>query len=181
MQDGIEELKGLVVRGDAKNAPQKVQALLDSGAGVEAILNNGLISAMSVVGEKYENKEYFVPELLVAARAMQRSMEILKPLLKGANVESQGTLIIGTVKGDQHDIGKNLVSIMFEGAGFEVVDLGINVSPAKFVEAIRARNGMAVLGMSALLTTTMPVMSETISALKSAGIKDKTLVIVGGA
>lgn len=180
MSNGLEDLKEFIIEGNADNSVEKVQALLDEGVSVGSILNDSLIAAMSVVGDKFENKEYFVPELLVAARAMKRSMEVIRPHLVKAGIESHGKVVVGTVRGDQHDIGKNLIAMMFEGAGFEIIDLGVNVEPGKFVEAVKSEKAL-VLGMSALLTTTMPAMSETIDALKKEELNDRTLVIVGGA
>jgi 5-methyltetrahydrofolate--homocysteine methyltransferase len=139
-----------------------------------------MVAAMAEVGRLFEEGEYFVPEMLIAARAMQHGLAVLKPHLASANVKSQGKVVAGTVKGDLHDIGKNLVCMMLEGAAFEIVDLGSDVTPEKFVEAVRS-TGADVICMSALLTTTMPNMKTTIEALKVAGLRDKVKVMVGGA
>jgi 5-methyltetrahydrofolate--homocysteine methyltransferase len=146
----------------------------------EVILKDGLIKAMAEVGRLFEENEYFVPEMLVSARAMQSGLNLLKPLLAASGAEPAGRVVIGTVKGDLHDIGKNLVAMMLEGAGFEVIDLGTDVSPEKFVKAV-VDNKASIIGMSALLTTTMPSMSNTIKALEEAGIRDQVKVMIGGA
>ncbi len=138
-----------------------------------------LIPAMSEVGQKFEDGEYFVPEMLISARAMQAGLKLLKPLLAASGTEPIGTVAIGTVKGDLHDIGKSLVAMMLEGAGFEIMDMGVDVSPEKFVQAVQ--DGANIVAMSALLTTTMPNMQNTIKALNEAGLRDKVKVMVGGA
>ena len=181
MSDKLELLKQLVLAGDrAKKAPELVKELLAENAKVDAILNEALIPAMELAGKKFETKEFFVPELIVAAKAMDRCLDIIRPLLEEAKVAKRGTMVIGTVKGDQHDIGKNIVKMMFKGSGFEVVDLGHDVPADKFITAAKTNNAQ-VIGMSALLTTTMVQMSDVIKKLKEAGLRDKTLVIVGGA
>jgi 5-methyltetrahydrofolate--homocysteine methyltransferase len=139
-----------------------------------------MVPAMTEVGRRFESNEYFVPELLISARAMKTSLELIRPLLVARGDQPVGRVAIGTVKGDLHDIGKNLVSAMLEGGGFEVIDLGVNVAPEKFIEAVKQRNAN-VIAMSALLTTTMPAMKTTIEAIKSAGVRDKVRVLVGGA
>jgi 5-methyltetrahydrofolate--homocysteine methyltransferase len=156
-----------------------VEAALAEGVKADAILNQALIAAMDEVGRRFEAGDFFVPEMLIAARAMQAGLTLLKPHLADADVKSAGKVAIGTVKGDLHDIGKNLVAMMLEGAGFEVKDLGVDVAPEAFVEA--AKSGVQVIGMSALLTTTMSNMQRTIEALVSAEVRDKVKVIVGGA
>jgi 5-methyltetrahydrofolate--homocysteine methyltransferase len=144
------------------------------------ILNDGMVSAMAEVGKRFEEGEFYVPELLIAARAMKEGLVLLKPLLQQAKVKAAGKVAAGTVKGDLHDIGKNLVCMMLEGAGFEIMDLGTDVSPEKFVDAVQ--NGKAdIIAMSALLTTTMPNMQTTIDALKTAGLRSQAKVIIGGA
>lgn len=153
---------------------------MDTGVSAEAILNDGMVAAMAEVGRLFEEGEYFVPEMLIAAKAMQAGMAVLKPHLIEANVQSRGKVAAGTVKGDLHDIGKNLVCMMLEGAAFEIIDLGSDVSPEKFVEAVRS-NEADIVVMSALLTTTIPNMKVTIEALKTAGLRDKVKVMVGGA
>ena len=165
--------------GRKKIVEQLVKDALAEGVSAETILNEGLIVGMTELGEMFKTGEVYVPEILVAARAMKAGTTILKPLLVDANVQSLGTVAIGTVKGDLHDIGKNLVGMMLEGNDFTVVDLGEDVDPEKFVEAVK--NGAQAIGMSALLTTTMPNMALTIQALKDAGLRDKVKVLVGGA
>lgn len=169
-----------VLDGNAPSAQAGVKAALDAGVPAEAILKEALISAMAEVGRLFEENEYFVPEMLVSARAMQSGLTLLKPLLAESGAEPAGRVVIGTVKGDLHDIGKNLVAMMLEGAGFEVIDLGTDVSPEKFVKAV-VDNKASIIGMSALLTTTMPSMSTTIKALEEAGIRDQVKVMIGGA
>lgn len=180
MADLLNEIKEAVIDGLQKVVPGKVQAALDAGIDPETILNEAMIKGMSEVGQLFEDGEFFVPEMLVAARAMASGMEILKPRLIQADVKSAGKVIIGTVQGDLHDIGKNLVGMMLEGAAFEVFDLGADVSPEKFVEAVK-ENGAQIVALSALLTTTMPSMKATIEALETAGLRDKVKVMVGGA
>ena len=165
--------------GRKKIVEQLVKDALSEGVGADVILNEGLVKGMTELGELFKNGEVYVPEVLVAARAMKAGTTLLKPLLMEANVQSLGTVAIGTVEGDLHDIGKNLVAMMLEGTGFTVIDLGENVSPAAFVEA--AQNGAQIVAMSALLTTTMPMMATTIQALKDAGLRDKVKVMIGGA
>ncbi len=165
--------------GRRKIVEQLVKEALEEGAKPEAILNEGHVVGMTELGEMFKNGEVYVPEVLVAARAMKAGTTILKPLLMDANVTSLGTVAIGTVEGDLHDIGKNLVGMMLEGTGFTVVDLGENVSPDTFVQAVR--DGAQIIGMSALLTTTMPMMATTIKALEEAGLRDKVKVMIGGA
>jgi len=169
-----------VLEGNAELVRQKVPEALASGVAPATILNEGMIAAMAEVGRLFEAGEYFVPEMLIAARAMKTGTEILKPHLQEAQVRSAGKVVIGTVKGDLHDIGKNLVGMMLEGAGFEIHDLGTDVPPEKFVEAVRT-SGANVVGMSALLTTTMPNMKSIIEGLATAGLRHQVKVIVGGA
>ena len=171
-----------IVDGDFDVVADETQALLDAGASPVEILDNHVVPAMGEVGDLFEEGEYFVPELLMAAKAAQEAMAILNPLLKQAGVERQGVVVIGTVKGDMHDIGKNLVAATLEGAGFEVIDLGCNVAPEKFVETVKARVGEKLfLCMSALLTTTTPQMKTTIDLLESEGLRNKVKTLVGGA
>ena len=157
-----------------------VQQAIDEGIAPEEILTEGLISGMNVVGEKFKNNEVFVPEVLVAARAMNQGVSLLKPLLMNAGVEPAGKVCIGTVRGDLHDIGKNLVKMMLEGKGFEVVDLGTDVTPEAFVNAAIEQN-CDIICCSALLTTTMGVMEEVVKAAEAAGIRDKVKIMIGGA
>ena len=180
MEPVIKEIFDSILEGSQKVTVVKVQAALDAGINPAVILNDGMVAAMAEVGRLFEEGEYFVPEMLIAARAMQNGLALLKPFLASANVKSQGKVVAGTVKGDLHDIGKNLVCMMLEGAAFEIVDLGSDVTPEKFVEAVRS-TGADVICMSALLTTTMPNMKTTIEALKTAGLRDKVKVMVGGA
>ena len=165
--------------GRKKIVDQLVKEALAEGVKAEAILNEGLIVGMTNLGEMFKNGEVYVPEVLVAARAMKAGTDILKPLLLSENVQSLGKVAIGTVQGDLHDIGKNLVGMMLEGNGFEVIDLGVDVAPEKFVEAVK--NGASVIGMSALLTTTMPMMKEVIEMLKGEGLREQVKVMIGGA
>ncbi len=176
----LEEIYQNVIDGDMNGATDKVNAALEEGVAAADILHQGLIAAMTEVGQLFEAGEYFVPEMLIAARAMKASVEILKPKLLEADIKPIGKVVIGTVKGDLHDIGKNLVAMMLEGAGFEIIDLGADVPPDKFVDAIKEHEADFV-GMSALLTTTMPSMQTTIEVLKEAGVRDKVSVMIGGA
>jgi len=169
-----------VIGGDVAGVTQGVQQALEASYDPGEILTEAMIAAMAEVGRRFEAQEYFVPEMLIAARAMKEGLAILKPHLLEADIEPVGKVILGTVKGDLHDIGKNLVGMMLEGAGFEVIDLGVDVSPERFVEAIREHRPRFV-GMSALLTTTMPGMRATIEALQKAGLRHQVVVMVGGA
>jgi 5-methyltetrahydrofolate--homocysteine methyltransferase len=169
-----------VINGEQDEVKQIVQEMVDEKANPQVILKDGLIAAMAEVGNRFENGDFYVPEMLIAARAMQSGLAILKPLLMEQGVKAIGKIVIGTVKGDLHDIGKNLVAMMIEGAGFEIVDLGTDVSTEKFVQAVRQHEPVMV-GMSALLTTTMVNMQATVSALKEAGLRDGVKVIIGGA
>ncbi len=169
-----------LIKGQAPKVKELVQQAVNEKVPIVDILHNGLIKGMSVVGERFKNNEFYVPEVLIAARAMKAGMEILRPLLAEAKVEPLARAAIGTVKGDLHDIGKNLVAMMLEGAGFEIIDLGIDVSPEKFIEAVKEK-GAQVICMSALLTTTMPSMKTTIEAMREAGLRDRVKVMIGGA
>ncbi len=169
-----------IIKGQAPKVRELVQQALDERVPVRDILHEGLIAGMNVVGTKFKNNEFYVPEVLIAARAMKQGMELIRPKLVEEKVEPLGRAAIGTVKGDLHDIGKNLVAMMLEGAGFEVIDLGIDVSPDKFIDAVKSR-GAQIVCMSALLTTTMPSMQTTIEAVKEAGLKDSIRVMIGGA
>jgi len=176
----LEEIFKCISEGDRQLVKGKVQAALDAGLSPERILQEGMISAMAEVGRLFEAGEYFVPEMLIAASSMQEGLQILRPHLAETGIKPIGSVVIGTVKGDLHDIGKNLVAMMLEGAGLNVVDLGVDVPPEKFVDAIRLDQG-DVVAMSALLTTTMANMKTAIEALKQAGLREKVKVIVGGA
>jgi 5-methyltetrahydrofolate--homocysteine methyltransferase len=180
MEPIIKEINTNVMEGNVKAIEANIQSAIDAGIPVSDILNEGMIAAMAEVGRLFEEGECFVPEMLVAARAMQTGMSLLKPHLKNAEVESAGKVAVGTVKGDLHDIGKNLVAMMLEGAGFEIIDLGTDVPPEKFVEAVREQ-GAQILALSALLTTTMPSMKNTIDALNAAGLRGQVKVMIGGA
>ena len=174
----LEDISTNLQAGRAPKVKELVQQALDDGLGIAEILNEGLLSGMSIVGAKFKKNEVYVPEVLIAARAMQWGMELLQPLLEGAGIEPVGRVVLGTVKGDLHDIGKNLVGMMMRGAGFEVIDAGIDVSPEKFIEA--ATEGRAnIIALSALLTTTMPQMKNVVEAVRAAGVTTK--VIIGGA
>lgn len=176
----LKEIADSVIAGNRKKVQELVKVALEEGISPERIINEGLLSGMSVIGERFKRNEIFVPEVLVSARAMQAGMDILRPLIANSKEVIKGKIVIGTVKGDLHDIGKNLVSMMLEGAGYQIIDLGIDVPPEKFVEAIKEHNP-DIVGMSALLTTTMPQMKVTIDVLKQEGLRDKVKVIVGGA
>ncbi|MBR2526929.1 MAG: corrinoid protein [Blautia sp.] len=176
----IEEVSELTIKGKAKLIGAAVQGALDEGEEALKILNT-MIAAMGVVGEKFKNNEIFVPEMLIAAKAMKKGVEVLKPHLAEGASGSAGKAIIGTVAGDLHDIGKNLVVMMIESAGFEVIDLGVDVPAEKFVEAVRENPDTKIVGVSALLTTTMPAMKATVEALNAAEFRDKIKVMVGGA
>jgi 5-methyltetrahydrofolate--homocysteine methyltransferase len=173
-----QDIFNAVLAFDEAGVKTKTQAEVDAGTDIQSILNDGLIAAMDEVGEKFSAGELFVPEMLMAAQAMKGGLEMLKPLLASGQSSSKGTVVIGTVKGDLHDIGKNLVSMMMEGAGFDVVDMGVDVDSEAFVKAA-AENGADVIALSALLTTTMPSMETTVKAVKEAGMSVKT--IIGGA
>jgi len=176
----LEEISEELQKGKAKVVKELVQKAVDDGIKAKDILENGLLKGMSVIGEKFKNNEVFVPEVLLAARAMNIGSMLLKPLLAEAGVKASGKVVIGTVKGDLHDIGKNLVKMMMEGKGLEVIDLGANVDPAKYIETAINENAQ-VIACSALLTTTMSVMPEVVQAAIDAGIRDKVKIIVGGA
>lgn len=174
------ELYDAVLTGNAKKAEEVTKAALEAGANPSELLGKYMIPAMDEVGRRFECNEYFVPELLIAARAMKKALELLTPHLAAMGAESAGQVVIGTVKGDLHDIGKNLVASMLEGGGFEVVDLGVDVPTEKFVEAVKERKG-CILALSALLTTTMTMMKNVIEALNEAGVRESTKVMIGGA
>ena len=174
----LEALKEAVMSGDQETAVELTMAAMNDKTGPEKILKQGLIAAMDTIGGKFARNEVYIPEILIAARAMKSAMEILEPALAKAGVKPVGKFVIGTVEGDMHDIGKNLVAMMMKGAGFEVIDLGVDVSAEKFVEQAKSVNAQ-IIGMSALLTTTMPSMESVVKAVKKAGIKTK--VMVGGA
>ncbi len=178
---GIQEVYDLVVKGKAKVIAGAVQEALDAGCDPSEILNDGMIKAMDEVGAKFKEGEIFVPEMLVAARAMKKGVEVLKPHLASGAAGAAGKVIIGTVAGDLHDIGKNLVAMMLESSGFEVIDLGVDVPKEKFVEAVEANPDTKIVCCSALLTTTMPALRDTVSLLNSESFRSNIKVMVGGA
>ena len=176
----IQDISAFLQKGRAKNVKALVQQALDENVDPKEILNEGLLSGMMIIGEKFKNNEVFVPEVLVAARALNAGLTILEPKLIEVGNEPVGKVVIGTVKGDLHDIGKNLVAMMLKGAGFEVKDIGVDVAPEAFIEAAE-EIGADVVCMSALLTTTMPNMQATLDLMKEKGVRDKYIVMVGGA
>lgn len=180
MDPKLEPVYQAILTGAREQAAEATQSLVNDGLDATVILNDGLISAMAEVGRLFENNEYFVPEMLISARAMQSALGIIRPLLVDADVKPVGKMVVGTVQGDLHDIGKNLVAMMVEGAGFEIIDLGTDVEPEAFVEAVRDSKAQLV-GLSALLTTTLPMMEKTIQALSEAGLRDEVKVMIGGA
>jgi 5-methyltetrahydrofolate--homocysteine methyltransferase len=180
MSELLGKMAESLIAGKIDEVVNLTKEALDGGAAPADILDQGLLAGMDVVGQRFKAEEMFIPEVLRCAKCMHGAMEILRPLLAETGAESIGTLIIGTVKGDLHDIGKNLVGMMFEGAGFNVVDLGIDKEPQVFVDAIKEHKAK-LIGMSALLTTTMPKMGETINAIKEAGIRDQVKILIGGA
>jgi len=177
----IQEIAIAVETGKVKLIEGLVQEALDAGEDAGAILEEGMIAVMSLVGTKFQANEIFVPEMLVAAKTMKKGVEILRPHLTGNVVGKHGKFVIGTVSGDLHDIGKNLVALMIESAGFEVIDLGVDVSAEKFVEAIKANPDCRAVGASALLTTTMDSLRKTVQAITDAGCRDQVKIMVGGA
>ncbi len=176
----VEEIKEYLQKGSAPKVKELVEAALSENIPAEEILNNGLLAGMSIIGEKFKNNQVFVPEVMVAARAMNAGVTILKPYLINQGVESKGTAVIGTVKGDLHDIGKNIVKMMLEGKGINVIDLGTDVSAERFVDAAEEHNAN-IICCSALLTTTMGEMKNVVDTVKSRGLKDKVKVMIGGA
>jgi 5-methyltetrahydrofolate--homocysteine methyltransferase len=175
-----EELKEAIIKGKRDAVEPLIRKALSEGLGPEEIMDKMMIPAMDVVGDRFSRNEIFLPEMMIAARAMNTGLEILRPLLVAKGVSSKGKVVIGTVKGDIHDVGKNIVSMVLQGGGYEVIDLGIDVPPEKFIDAIKQHQCRFVL-MSALLTLTMSMMEETIKALKQAGLREKIKVGVGGA
>ncbi len=174
------EISENLQKGKAKIVKELVQKAVDEGIAAETILNEGLLSGMNIIGEKFKNNEIYVPEVLVAARAMNMGSQILKPLLAAEGVKATGKVCIGTVQGDLHDIGKNLVKMMMEGKGLEVVDLGTDVAPETYVQAVLEQN-CQIICCSALLTTTMGVMADVVKAVEAAGVRDKVKIMIGGA
>ena len=180
MEELFEKMAEVLIAGKADEVKRLAQEALDKGAAARDILDKGLLAGMDVVGQRFKAGDMFIPEVLLCARCMHGAMDILNPLLSEGDAAGVGTYLIGTVEGDLHDIGKNLVSMMLEGAGFQVVDLGTNITAQQFVEAVKEHQP-DILGLSALLTTTMPRMEETIQALKEAGIRDQVKIMAGGA
>jgi 5-methyltetrahydrofolate--homocysteine methyltransferase len=176
----LQLLHDAVLKGDAKTAKTITEQALAAGVEPLAIVQQYMVPAMAEVGRRFECEEYFVPELLLSARAMKGALELIRPRLIASGVQPTGRVIVGTVKGDLHDIGKNLVAAMLEGGGYDVIDLGVNVTPEQFVAAVKEK-GAQIIALSALLTTTMPAMKQTVDALKQAGVRDKVKVLIGGA
>jgi corrinoid protein of di/trimethylamine methyltransferase len=183
LEQPMPDLKPLyeaILNGDAKASYNATQQAIAAGVDPLTLINNYMVPAMDEVGRRFECSDYFVPELLISARAMKSALELIRPLLTARGDQPMGRVAIGTVKGDLHDIGKNLVASLLEGGGFEVIDLGVNVAPETFIATIKER-GANIVALSALLTTTMPAMKVTIDALKQAGVREKVKVLVGGA
>lgn len=176
----FEQLQQSVISGKKQEVAELTEKFLEGGKTAKDILYEGLIPGMSVVGEKFEAGEFFIPEMLLAARALNAGLDILRPLLEKSDVKPIAKIVMGTVKGDIHDIGKNLVSVMLRGGGFEVIDAGVDVTPEKFVELAKD-SGANVVGLSALLTTTMPSMKDTVEAFEASGLRDKVKIMIGGA
>ncbi len=176
----LQALADAIISGKAPQAKELTEAALKEGVSPGDILNNGLVAGMNVVGVRFKNNEFYVPEVLIAARAMKSAMDVLRPVLAETGVEPVAKVAIGTVRGDLHDIGKNLVAMMLEGAGFEINDLGVDVKPEQFVDVVKS-SGCKLVCLSALLTTTMPAMKDTIQAMADAGVRDSVKVMVGGA
>ena len=179
MQD-LKPLHDAVLKGDVKTAKSVTEQAIKDGVEPMKLIQDYMMPAMGEVGQRFECNEYFVPELLLSARAMKGALELLRPLLAKGEAQPAGRVVVGTVKGDLHDIGKNLVAAMLEGGGFEVTDIGVNVTPEQFVTAVKQKQPQ-ILALSALLTTTMVAMKDTIEALKKAGVRDRVKVLVGGA
>jgi 5-methyltetrahydrofolate--homocysteine methyltransferase len=180
MSEILEKMATALIAGKEGEVKTLTQEALDKGVSAKEVLDNGLLAGMDVVGKRFKAGDMFIPEVLLCARCMHGAMETLQPLLSEGDAKGAGKVIIGTVEGDLHDIGKNLVAMMMQGSGFKVIDLGVNIKPQGFVDAVKEHNP-DILGMSALLTTTMPKMEETITALKEAGIRDKVKIMAGGA
>ena len=180
MSEVLAKISEMLQKGKRKDVAKLCQQAIDEGLEANEILTGGLLAGMDVVGAKFKANEIFVPQVLVSARAMKAGSEVLKPYLAGEESTGKGKIVMGTVQGDLHDIGKNLVIMMFEGKGFEVIDLGVDVAPEKFIQTAIDENA-DIIGLSALLTTTMPVMGEVVKAAEEAGIRDKVKIMVGGA
>jgi 5-methyltetrahydrofolate--homocysteine methyltransferase len=178
--DTLKQLQEHVIAGRRKEVTALTQQLIDEGLKPETILYDGLLPGMSVVGDRFEKGEYFIPEMLLAARSLNAGLDLLRPLLTDADMKPTGTVVLGTVQGDIHDIGKNLVAVMMQGAGFQVIDAGVDVPPERFVELIR-EHSPDIVGLSALLTTTMPSMEDTMKVFKAENVRDQVKVLIGGA
>ena len=176
----VKPLYEAIITGDAKSAKATTEAALAVGIEPMKLVQDYMMPAMAEVGRRFECNDYFVPELLLSARAMKAALELVRPLLAASGAKAAVRVAVGTVKGDLHDIGKNLVAAMLEGGGYEVIDLGVNVSPEQFISAVRDK-GANIVAMSALLTTTMPAMKTTVEAIKQAGVREKVKILVGGA
>ncbi len=181
MEDGIlKEIKSALMKGDRDGVSRLAREALEKGLEVKVILNEGLIAAMETIGAKFKRNEIFIPEVLISAKAMHAGIAVLEPHFLKCGIRPVGNVVIGTVKGDLHDIGKNIVSMMLKGACFNIEDFGIDVAPQKFVDAVK-RGGVDIIALSSLLTTSMSSMKETINALKESGLRDKVKVMIGGA
>jgi len=178
--DALTQIQEYVIAGRRKEVAELTQQMIDEGVKPEAILYEGLLPGMAVVGDRFENGEYFIPEMLLAARSLNAGLDLLRPLLTDSDVKPTGKVVLGTVAGDIHDIGKNLVAVMMQGAGFQVIDAGVDVPPERFVELIN-EHSPDIVGLSALLTTTMPSMEDTMEVLKLHNVRDKVKILVGGA
>jgi len=176
----LKQIADNLIKGKAPEVKELVQKALNEGVDVEKVLNEGLVAGMSVVGVKFKANEFYVPEVLIAARAMKSGMEILRPILADKDIKGVGTVVLGTARGDLHDIGKNLVAMILEGAGFEIIDLGVDVSPEKFIEVAKEKKA-GLVGLSALLTTTMSSMKDVVKAVGDSDLKNKVKVFIGGA
>ena len=176
----LKNIRSALVKGDRSGVAKAVREALDKGLSVKTVLEEGLIASMNAIGEKFKANEIFIPEVLIAAKAMHSGIAVLEPMFAASGIKPAGKVIIGTVKGDLHDIGKNIVSMMLKGACFEIMDLGIDVPPGKFVEIVQT-SSPDIIAMSSLLTTSMGAMKETIKLLKESGLRDKVKIIVGGA
>ncbi|MEJ2097623.1 MAG: corrinoid protein [Deltaproteobacteria bacterium] len=180
MSEVLEKMASALIEGKESEVKALTQEALDNGFGAKDILDNGLLAGMDVVGKRFKAGDMFIPEVLLCARCMHGAMDLLQPLLAEADSKGAGKVVIGTVEGDLHDIGKNLVAMMMQGAGFKVIDLGVNITPQAFLEAVKEHKP-DIVGMSALLTTTMPKMMDTVKALEEAGLRDQVKIMAGGA
>jgi len=180
MEQMLRGIKEALIKGDVVRIRELIQSCLHQGVNPQLVLEQGLIGGMDVIGERFKKDEIYLPEVMIAARAMNAGLEVLEPILSRGEVEFKGKIVLGTVRGDLHDVGKNLVSMIFRGAGFRVVDLGIDVSEERFVHTVE-ENRADILGLSALLTMTLPTMKTTIDTIEEAGLRQKVIIMVGGA